>query len=308
MDASGGDMDSPDGKCIRQACNHGRLTVSRIFSGLVPVRVTVVYAVMLVLVATTLLALGPGAQHRVVSHMSTNLHNLGQGHLGTLLGSAFVTPGGQIYLWLPGLVCLLALAELLWHSQRLLLALALGHIGATLIVAAGLAIAIRFGWLPISVTRASDVGISYGAVAVLGTLTAAIPDRWRPAWNGWWLAVGLMAATTDGDFTAVGHCVALVAGMLLATRFRSAVHWTPLRLVLLAGGVWFGYLTLVGFSLLTAPVAGLAGVLIALIAQRATRRRRSRRVHQPVAMPDFGNANLVQHVAEGAVAGVDSRR
>jgi hypothetical protein len=307
MGASGGDMDSLDGKCIRQACNHGRLTVPRIFSGLVPVRVTVGYAVMLVLVATTLLALGPRVQHRVVRHMSTNLHNLGQGHLGTLLGSAFVTAGGEIYLGLPGLVCLLALAELLWHSQRLLLALALGHIGATLIVAAGLATAIRFGWLPTSVTRASDVGISYGAVAVLGTLTAAIPDRWRPAWIGWWLAIGLMAAASDEDFTAVGHCVALVAGMLLSARFRSAVHWTPLRLVLLAGGVWFGYLTLVGFSLLTAPVAGLAAVLIALIAQRAARRQRSRRVHQPVAVPALENANLVEHAPEGAAAGVDSR-
>lgn len=126
-----------------------------------------------------------------------------------MFGSAFVTAGGQIYVWLPGLVCLLALAELLWHSRRLVLAFALGHIGATLIVAVGLAAAIQFGWLPISVARASDVGISYGAVAVLGALTAAIPARWHPAWIGWWLAISLLVVVASGeDFTAAGHTIA----------------------------------------------------------------------------------------------------
>jgi multisubunit Na+/H+ antiporter MnhF subunit len=105
--------------------------VSRMCSSLVAVRVTVAYAVTLLLVATILLVLGPRVQDRVVSHLSTNLHNLAHGHLGTLLGSAFVTADGQVYGLLPGLVCLLALAELLWRSGRLVLAFGLGHIGAT---------------------------------------------------------------------------------------------------------------------------------------------------------------------------------
>jgi hypothetical protein len=258
------------------------------FSSLVPVRVTVAYAVLLVIVATTLLALGPRVQDRVVSHMSTNLHNLAHGHLGTLLGSAFVTAGDQIYVWLPGLVCLLGLAELCWRGGRLVLVFALGHVGATLIVAVGLAAAIKFGWLPTSVARASDVGISYGAAAVLGTLTAAIASRWRPAWIGWWLAIALLVAGSGADFTAAGHAVALMLGMLLSTWFRSAAHWTPVRLVLLVGGVAFGYLILTGLSLLAAPAAGLAGVLIALIAQGVARRWRSRRAHQSVAVSPLG--------------------
>jgi hypothetical protein len=258
--------------------------VSRIFSSLVPVRVTVAYAVMLVVVATTLLVLGPRAQDDVISHMSTNLHNLRHGHLGTLLGSAFVTAGAQIYVLLPGLVCLLALAELLWQGRRLVLAFALGHIGATLIVAVGLAAAIGFGWLPTSVTRASDVGISYGAAAVLGALSAAIPSRWRPAWIGWWLAIAALATASGQDFTPAGHTVALALGMLLCTRFRSAGHWTSLRLVLLAGGAAFGYLIFTELSLLMAPAAGLAGVLVALSAQWVARRWRSRRTHQSAAV------------------------
>jgi hypothetical protein len=101
--------------------------VSRMCSTLVAVRVTVAYAVTLLLVATILLVLGPRVQDRVVSHLSTNPHNLAHGHLG----SAFVTADGQVYGLLPGLVCLLALAELLWRSGRLVLAFGLGHIGAT---------------------------------------------------------------------------------------------------------------------------------------------------------------------------------
>ena len=259
-------------------------------SSLVAVRVTVAYAVTLLLVATTLLVLGPRVQDRVVSHLSTNLHNLAHGHLGTLLGSAFVTADGQVYVLLPGLVCLLALAELLWRSGRLVLAFALGHIGATLIVAVGLAAAIKFGWLPISIARASDVGLSYGAMAVLGTLTAAIPPRWRPAWIGWWLAVALVVVASGADFTAAGHTVALMLGMLLSTRFRSATHWTLVRLVLLAGGVAFGYLMLIGVSLPAAPVAGSTGMLVALIARWVARRWRSRRVHQSTAFSPLGQS------------------
>jgi len=128
----------------------------RLLARLARVRVTVAYAVIVTCVTVALYALGPKVQDRVISHVSTNLHNLAHGHLGTLLGSAFVTADGQIYVLLPGLVCLLALAELLWRSGRLVLAFALGHIGATLIVAVGLAAAIKFGWLPISIARASD--------------------------------------------------------------------------------------------------------------------------------------------------------
>ena len=74
------------------------------------IRVTVAYAVILTGVATTLVALGPRVQNRVISHASTNLHNLSHCHLGTLFVSAFVIEAGPIYVWLPGLMCLLALA------------------------------------------------------------------------------------------------------------------------------------------------------------------------------------------------------
>ncbi|HET7664783.1 MAG TPA: rhomboid-like protein [Mycobacterium sp.] len=231
-------------------------------SSLVRVRVTVAYAVALTSVTVALYALGPQVQDLVVRHVSTNLHNLSRGHFDTLLGSAFVVDAGPIYIWLPGLVCLLAIAELIYHSGLLILAFATGHIGATLVVAAGLSTAVELGWLPLSVSHATDVGMSYGAAAVLGSLTAAIPRRWRPAWLGWFIAVGMAVVVVGHDFTDVGHAVALGLGMLIATRLPRPAHWTPGRLAMLGGAAAFGYLVLASTDMLVATAAGLAGAVI----------------------------------------------
>lgn len=254
--------------------------LTQTLSALVRVRLTVGYAVTLVVVAATLVVLGPRVQEHVIRHMSTNLHNLGHGRLVTLIGSAFVTSEGPMVVWLPGLVCLLALAELLWRSRQVLITFALGHIGATLIVAAGLATAIEVGWLPISVAGDPDVGISYGAAAVLGALTAAIPSRWRPAWIGWWLSVGLLMMCVGTDFTNAGHFVALLLGIVLSLRFGPVTRWTRARVALLVVSVSFGYLILVntGLSLVVVPIVGVAGALVAHLVARRWRPRRG----QPV--------------------------
>jgi rhomboid family protein len=250
----------------------------RLLTRLARVRVTLAYAVIVTCVTVALYALGPQVQDRVIRHASSNLHNLSHGHLGTLLGSAFVIDAGPIYVWLPGLVCLLALAELLWRSGRLVVAFVTGHVGATLLVAVGLTAAVELGWLPLSVSRATDVGMSYGAAAVLGSLTAAIPRRWLAAWLGWWLAVGVAVVAIGRDFTDVGHAVALALGMLVSTRFGRPADWTPVRYVMLAVASAFGYLVLASTDLVVATAAGLAGGVVAECWVRARTRRKF--VHQ----------------------------
>ncbi|OBG40337.1 rhomboid-like protein [Mycobacterium sp. E3198] len=245
--------------------------VARALSRAASVRVTAAYTVLLAAISVVLNALGPHAREVAVSRMSTNLHNLAHGHLSTLVGSAFVDDGGEVYLWLPWLVCLLALGELIWRGKGLVVAFVVGHVGATLLVAAGLVVALKAGWLPFSIARASDVGVSYGAVCVLGALTASIPSRWRHVWVGWWLGIALMAAS-GADFTAAGHVLALLLGIGLSHRLPSAAHWTPARVALLIGGAAFAYFVLSGSSAET-TVAGLAGVLIALFAGQISRSR-----------------------------------
>ena len=250
--------------------------VFQILSRLSRVRITLGYAAVLVGVSAVLVDLGPRVRAQVIAQASTNLHNLAHGHLATLLDSAFVTDAGPMYFWLPCLVCLLALAELIWRSGRLALVFVTGHIGATLLVAVGLTAAIKFGWLPLSISRTSDVGVSYGAVAVLGALTAAIPSRWRPAWIGWWIPVGIAAAALSDDFTDVGHSIALVLGMLVSTRLTGPARWTLVRYVLLAVSAVFGFLLLAhgAWSMLG---AGIVGVVGAVTVEWVTRMRAVRR-------------------------------
>ncbi|MBV8180618.1 MAG: hypothetical protein JO045_17825 [Mycobacterium sp.] len=235
-------------------------------SRLARVRITLGYAFALMSVSVALVVLGPRVREHVIALASTNLHNLAHGHLATLFGSAFVTDAGPIWFWLPCLVCLLALAELTWRSGRMALVFVTGHVGATLLVAVGLTAAIEFGYLPLSISRASDVGVSYGAVAVLGALTAAIPRRWRPAWLGWWLPLGVVAAALSDDFTDVGHSIALVLGMLVSTRLAGPAQWTRVRYALLAVGASFGFLMLAHgeWTSLIAAAAGLLGALAAV--------------------------------------------
>jgi hypothetical protein len=238
--------------------------VSALWSGLARMRVTMSYAVILLGVTTSLTVLGPSAANRVIRHASTNLHNLNHGHVGTLFGSAFVVDAGAPYLWLPGLVCLMGVAELFWRSGRLVVAFAVGHIGATLLVAAGLAAAVKLAWLPVAITRAEDVGMSYGATAVLGTLTGVVPLRWRPTWIGWWLAVGVAVIWLSSDFTDVGHAVALALGMVVATRFGRPGPWTAARVVLLVAGAAFGFLMLASTipAMMFAAGCGGAGAML----------------------------------------------
>lgn len=233
------------------------------------VRVTLVYATALAAVATVMLHLGPGVQQRVIEYTSTNLHNLSEGRISTLIGSAFVSEARSVYLWLPGLVALLALGELLWNSRRLVVAFAVGHIGATLLVAIGIAAALGAGLVSASIVDAADVGMSYGAVAVLGTFTAAIPQPWRPAWTGAWLAMAFGAVVlTRADFTADGHAIALVLGMAVGSRFGPSQGWTVPRYGLLAVAAAFSYLLLAYGDLSTTTTAtlGLAGAAAAAAA------------------------------------------
>lgn len=245
--------------------------IVQVLSRLSRVRITLAYAVVLIGVSVALVELGPRARAHVIAQASTNLHNLAHGHVTTLLGSAFVTDAGPMYFWLPCLVCLLALAELIWRSGQLAIVFITGHIGTTLLVAIGLTAAIKFHWLPLSVSRASDVGVSYGAVAVLGALTSAIPRRWRPAWIGFWIPVGLAAAALGEDFTDVGHTVALMLGMLVSTRLDGPARWTRVRYGLLAVSAAFGFLMLAhgAWSTVGAFSVGAVGATVAVLFGRS---------------------------------------
>jgi hypothetical protein len=256
------------------------MVLSGLLRCLARVRVTLCYAVIVAAVTATMLNMEPGMHDALIRHASTNLHNLSHGRVGTLVGSAFVVDAGPIYLWLPGLACLLAAAELLWGSGRLIVAFAIGHIGSTLLVAAGLVTAVRLGWESLSIAHAPDVGMSYGAMAALGALTAAIPLHWRPAWVGWWLAVAAVVVALGQEFTDIGHAVALVLGMAVSMRFGTPQRWTTPKTVLAVLGAAFGYLVLTD-GVVTMVLGVVWGALGALACEAVSRLRRPTLVEKP---------------------------
>lgn len=178
--------------------------------------VTIGYLVALVGVSVMVETLDEHTRARLIAHASTNLHNLTHGRFSVLVSSAFVTDGGLDWILYPLLAAVLIAAELLVGHQSLVRAFAHGHLGATLIVAAGLLLAVRSGWISTSVMTETDVGVSYGAAAVLGAIAGALPVRWRATW-----ATALVVAAVSGvalgrSFTDVGHLVALCLGLAIA--------------------------------------------------------------------------------------------
>lgn len=147
---------------------------------------------------------------------STNLDNLAAHPVRVLLLSALVVPTGRGLLVLGLLVPVLALAQRRFGRAATLGAFAVGHVGATGVVAGLLLAGLRFGWVDASVRGAVDVGVSYGLACVAGLLVASGPRRRRTAGACGAVAVALLALAADPGFTAVGHLVALGLGFALA--------------------------------------------------------------------------------------------
>ena len=134
----------------------------------------------------------------------------------------------------------------------------------------------EFGWLPWSITRASDVGMSYGALAVLGALTEAIPRLWRPAWVGWWVFAAMALRRRRWSIsTDAGHTVAVILGLLVSAQFRGPIHWTPVRFLMLLGSSGFGFLLLAHHwgPMAAASAFGLLGAVAVHQLVRLTRAR-----------------------------------
>lgn len=174
---------------------------------------TVGYLAALVIVTSIFSALSDSAQSKVVLHASTNLHNLLQGRVVTLLSSALVIGDvGTAWLIMPLLACLLGLAELRFGALHMVRVFLAGHIGATLLVAGGLWVAVEFDWLPASVRWSEDVGISYGSMALIGALVFVVPNRLRIAWAAVWFVAAIGGVLLGQTFTNVGHLLAFCIG------------------------------------------------------------------------------------------------
>lgn len=177
----------------------------------------------MLLVAHVWFTVSPAAD-AAVAWLSTNLDNLGRHPVGSLLGSAVVTdgslldPGLLITLWL-GIGAALWWVEAHRGPARAAAVFLTGHVGATLLTALVLLVAIHAGTYPDATRSAVDVGISYGAEAALAAAVIALPRWARAPWVLFVLGWPLVDAEWFGplpDFTTVGHLVAAGIGFALA--------------------------------------------------------------------------------------------
>ena len=170
----------------------------------------------LLLAATTSLLSFSGGRFddRLALALSTNLHQLGRVPVRVLVGSAFWLDGWtSLVLWSALVAIVFVPFERRLGWRRTVLAFTAGHVGATLVVAVGLWIALRIGSIDPSVEYARDVGLSYGFLAVTATATYLLAPLLRVPYAGLLVAYVIFDAATSTTFTTLGHVLAVAIGL-----------------------------------------------------------------------------------------------
>ena len=176
---------------------------------------TISYLAILLIVAVVLQAVGARERADIVAMSSTNLTNLQRRPIFVLIVSAFLVPSVfGLYILVP-LACCLGWCERWLGRASTVVIFLMGHVGATLMVAAIQASHLYHDRVDASIREAADVGVSYGMFATFGLLVARVPTRRRP----YYIAGGFLLVVALGrhvDFTALGHVTALLLGLLVA--------------------------------------------------------------------------------------------
>lgn len=175
---------------------------------------TFIYA-GIIFVTTWVVAGLPSAQRdALLRTQSTNLHNLRTHPVDVLFRSAFWSGSTTFLPFLVLLAIVLAPAEEWLGTFRLILVFALGHVGATVVTAIGIAHGYFSSTGGPGVGRTIDVGVSYGVFCVAAVLTYRFPPRWRVAYAGALLLVfALLAFVVSRTFTDFGHFVSVLIGL-----------------------------------------------------------------------------------------------
>jgi hypothetical protein len=161
--------------------------------------------------------------------VSTNLSQLRHDPVTVLVTSAFfVQSVGELIAFALAGVLVLAPLERRIGSGRWVAGFAVGHVGATMIVAVGLNIAVNTHRVAASVVRTIDVGMSYGTVCLLVVAASVLAaGRARALWTAIVLAVVGVALALGRTFTDWGHFTAALLGLVVGEIVRHGVAREP---------------------------------------------------------------------------------
>ncbi|MER6300780.1 rhomboid-like protein [Kitasatospora sp. NPDC001539] len=176
-------------------------------------RLTATYVILLAVTACWLATRSHAERVRFMRHNSSNVHHMEVGKWWTMFTSGLVVDGVPAWVGIAGVAAVLGLAEWRWGPARAGAVFVFGHLGATLLTEGAMWVMLTVR-IPGALSRARDVGISYGLVATAACLLALGHRSLRryalPA-----LAVALAAAwALDQQLADAGHLVALGLGVL----------------------------------------------------------------------------------------------
>jgi hypothetical protein len=175
---------------------------------------TFIYAGIIAFTTWVLAGSSGRLTNAVLRSQSTNLSNLRHHAVDVLFRSAFWSGYAYILPIAALLAIVLAPAEFWLGTGRTILVFAIGHIGATLITAIGIDLAVHFGQASRGIENSIDVGVSYGTVCVAGVLTYRLSAPWRYLWLFGILGTLVFVAAVDGSFSDYGHVVSVLLGVV----------------------------------------------------------------------------------------------
>jgi hypothetical protein len=198
---------------------------------------THIYLLVLFVTTATVHSTSPELANQLLRQVSTNLTQMGQSAGRVLFLSAFILSGESPVGWVfeALLLCAVYVPLERWvGTARWLLVVVAGHVGATLVTTLGIWADVRHNPGGASLTRAVDVGVSYGRMAAAGFLVFALrPPWWRALMVAAVAALTVPALVTGHTYTDVGHAAAALLGASLWMVLGPGVaRRPPLRLPL----------------------------------------------------------------------------
>jgi hypothetical protein len=191
---------------------------------------TFLYLFILFITTQVLRSSTQGLRHALLAEHSTNLDHLRHDPVNVLITSAFWVTGPELALWAVLFPLVLAPAERWLGTLRTVVAFFVGHVGATLVTATGLALLIHHHVMPQRLRDVVDVGSSYGFFCVAALFTYRLPRPWRGLWAAVLVAGAVIFVAVGQDFSDFGHLMAILIGFCLygltrAGPVRARNHW-----------------------------------------------------------------------------------